>query len=207
MRNFFEKFGCLSTIILIVGIVILCKKVDSLCYITHNPVTYCQKFPNGRHEAKALQKIIHKLKNDNGVYFHETFKNQKRFAAFILPLSHSPEKDTLEVINRKQYERLKRLALEKVFTADFDWEYIEDYVEEKYKPEITAIRKDLERRWGDEASAWQIVCNAMPTCSDKRRLLDYYLELYPEGEHALEANELLVDVLKDEVDELEDVLY
>lgn len=206
MRNFFEKFGCLSTIIVIVGIVVLCKKVDSLCYISHSPITYCKKFPTGKHSAKAMQKIIHNLKNDDGTYFYKTFKNQKRFAAFIEPLLSSPEKDTLEVINRKQYEIAKKMAAEKVFTADFDWEYIENYVEERYKPEIADIRADLERRWGNEASAWQIVSIAFPSCYDQRRLLEYYLELYPAGEHALEANQLLVGVLQDEVDELEDVI-
>ena len=207
MRNFLEKFGCLSTIIVIVGVVILCNKIDSLYYITHEPVSYCKKFPTGKHDTKALQMIIRKLNNDDGVYFHKTFKNQRGFAAFIQPLSNSPEKDTLEVINRKQYGYLKKMAIERVFTADFDWEYIENDVEDKSKPEIAAIRADLERRWGEEATAWQIVCNAFPTCRDKRRLLEYYLELYPEGEHALEANELLVEVLQGEVDELEDEVY
>ena len=209
MQQFFEKFGCLSTIVLVVGIVIICKRVDYLCFITHDPVEYCIKFPSGKYLEKALQKVIDKLKESEGKgpqdYFNIKFDNQKRFAAFIEPLQHSSQKDTLEKISRKHYEWIKKRAKEEVFLADFDWRYIESSIEEKYKPEIAAIRADLERRWGEEHSAWDIVCNAkLKFQTDKRRVLEQYLSFYPDGEHALQANELLVSVLQEEVDELED---
>ena len=199
LSNYFEKFGCLTTIVLIVVAVILCNKVDYLCYITKEPVEYCMKFPSGRYQDRALDKIIDKLNNDYS-YFATKFETQRKIAAFIQPLPESPQKDALEKISIRWYEYAKRKAHEEVFTADFDWQFVEDFVEDKYKPEIASIRADLERRWQKEQSAWDIVCNAKLTLStDKQRLLEYYLEYYPNGEHAKEANELLVSVLEEEL--------
>jgi hypothetical protein len=157
------------------------------------------KFPSGRYQDRALDKIIDKLNNDYS-YFATKFETQRKIAAFIQPLPESPQKDALEKISIRWYEYAKRKAHEEVFTADFDWQFVEDFVEDKYKPEIASIRADLERRWQKEQSAWDIVCNAKLTLStDKQRLLEYYLEYYPNGEHAKEANELLVSVLEEEL--------
>ena len=207
MRQFFEKIGCLSTIVLVVGIVVLCNKVDYLCYITHDLVEYCKKFPLGKYQDRALQKVIYRLEESEGKgpqdYFNRKFENQNRFAAFIEPLQHTSQKDTLETVSRKKYEMIKKKAKEEVFIADFDWEFMENYVEEKYKAEIAAIRAILEKRWGEEASAWGIVCNAkLVLQSDKQRILEQYLSFYPDGEHTLEANELLLGILQEEVDEV-----
>lgn len=206
MRAFLEKFGCLSTIILVVGIVILCNKVDSLNYITHEPIAYCRKFPSGKHTDKAIGKIVYNLDNVEG-YYNKRFGSQKKLAAFIQPLSYSPQKEKLEEFNRRQYEIAIKYARSIVFTADFDWKYIENYVEDKYKPEIAAIRADLEKRWKREASAWAIVCNAkLSLPSEEQRLLQQYLDYYPNSRHALQAYEWLVEVMGEEMDDLEDEL-
>ena len=205
MGKFLEKFGCLSTIVLVVGIVILCKKVDWFCYVSHEPIEYCRKFPAGKHKDKALNKIIEKLRND-AYYFYDKFDNQKDFAAFIQILPESPQRDTLEAISRERYELIRDRASKIVFTSDHDWRFVENSVEDKYKPEIARLREDLERRWQEESSAWDIVCNSeLSSLSDKRRLYGLFLEEFPDGEHALEANELLVSVLEEEIDEYEDL--
>ncbi len=198
MNDFLEKFGCLTTIVIILGGFLLCKNIDGLCYITHNPIEYCRRFPSGRYQDKAIQRIINKL-STNSMYYYDEFGSQKQLASFITSLPSSPLKDTLETISRNKYEEIRNDALEIAFTTDFDWRYIENKVEDKYKPDLAAIRADLERRWQEESSAWAIVCNA----KDKRRALEQFLEYFPNGKYALEANQLLVDILQGEVRMLE----
>ena len=202
MQKFFEKFGCLIEIIVIVGFIVLCNKVDTLYYLTHKPVSYCKKFPSGKHQEVALDRIVKKINSNNGIdYFYNTFKTQKAFADFIEPLAPSIPKLILRGISEDKYKTIKQLAQEEIIPTSRSWKKWEDSVEDKYKPEIAAIRADLERRWKNETYAWKMALKRYdPFFHYKKEVLEQYLEYHPNGQHALEVNRMLVEYLQDELE-------
>lgn len=193
------NYGALVIVLAITLLVVGIKRVDGLYYLTHSPIKYCEKFPSGKYEDKAILKIAYKLTNDE-FYFAQQFYQQKYLAAFIQRHSNSPFVGILESYSKAKYKEIKEQANKADFPEDI--EKLESQVEEKYKPELEKIRIRLDNRWKVDSLAWEYVCDATPCSAWKlRKYLEEYLSYHPEGVHALEANETLVEILKDEVDD------
>lgn len=197
--DYFARFGCLTFIVVFLVITFAFQKIDGLYYISHDPVDYCRKFPEGKHEDKALEKVIKKL--DNGRYYYQKFDgSQKILATFCREHASSPIYPQLLQYNDMYYNLIKNHCAKLVLPEGFD--YYEDRVEERLLVELKSMRSSLERGWEDEERAWSYVCKVVDDDQSYDHLhLDQvfhrYLDYYPRGAHAIDVYELL-DALPDD---------
>lgn len=201
--GFFARFGCLTFIIVFVAIIFAFQKIDGLYYISHDPVDYCRKFPDGKYEDKALTKVIRKL--DNGDYYYRKFGGkQKRLAAFCQEHTSSACYPQLSQSNEKYFKLIKDYCGRLVLPESFDYYDDEDRVEERLLLEIRKMRTSLENGWQNEQLAWSYVCKVVEDeqSFDHFHLDDVfhrYLSYHPRGVHAINVYELL-DALPEDDD-------
>ena len=195
VNDFFARFGCLTYIIVFVAIIIAFQKVDGLYYISHDPVDYCRRFPDGRYEDKALAKVIRKLEKDD-YYYRKFGGKQKRLASFCQEHTYSACYPQLSQCNEKYYNWIKDHCSRLVLPESFDYYDDEDRVEESLLVEIRQMRSSLESGWKDEQLAWAYVCKVV----DDEQSFDHfhlddvfhrYLSYHPQGVHALDVYQLL----------------
>ena len=181
-------------------------KSEHYYYRNYNPFAYCKRYPEGKYKAKALRLIIGELQRDQtrdeDFFFRFYFDgSEKKLSEFAQQYSTGEYRKQFEELCDYFYHRIEERYSETVSPTSLD--EFQNLVEDKYHTDIERRKTRLEQLWKSESSAWdlvnELVNNDSFYLSDALDAINFYLEHYPRGLHAIDAYEL-----KDELSSLED---
>ena len=209
IKSFFREHWVITIIaVLVAAISLRLAYTKSELYYFRNchALAYCERYPEGKYKARALNHIISSLRRDmreNGDLMFRVFfdGSEKKLSEFAQQYSTGEYRKQFEELCDYFYHRIEERYSETVSPTSLD--EFQNLVEDKYHTDIERRKTRLEQLWKSESSAWdlvnELVNNDSFYLSDALDAINCYLEHYPRGLHAIDAYEL-----KDELSSLED---